>query len=143
MNDQSLTRLFSELDGRHFDGRLTAAGCRALAKNPESLHELLTGADGKGIGGFFYPSSPPLIVIDYRPHRLRAGGGARAVLLHEMAHAAVHLARPLRPRDDRHGPRFLHEMVRLYVAGEVCLKTQIADFWPELWSDYLSKVVNR
>jgi len=58
-----------------------------------------------------------------KPYRPTADtlSALRPTLLHEIAHAAVDLDRPLRKGADDHGRRFLRELRRLVAAGEECL----------------------
>jgi hypothetical protein len=109
--------LLVELDRRYFDGRLTAAGYRFDVRNLDKPGELefYVAPDGAfkieddGILGTCI-SETWRIFIDHHDDRVQE---FRPTLLHEMAHAAVDLDRPLRPGADQHGRRFLLEPQRL------------------------------
>jgi hypothetical protein len=138
-DNRRVRALFKELDQRHFAGNLTLTGfrvnvCNLMAGEVETyIHPdgsqdsfLIEEDNLRGVMIF----EGRLILVSHHDQALLPSGRDPAVelrntLLHEMAHAAVDLARPLRKGADPHGRRFVLQLRRLEAAGESSLREQV------------------
>ena len=111
---EQLRELFADLDRQYFDGRLSAANITIGAVNLDKPGELefYTMPDGSlrafkidddGILGIYIHEIRRMFFDHHDDGREQE---FRPTLLHEMAHAAVELNRPLRKGEDDHGRRF-------------------------------------
>ena len=125
----SVRAFFVELDRRHFAGRLVAAGYQVDVRNLKPGERgYYFAPDGtlravkieEQIAGICVSASR-LILIHHHDDPVEF----RGTLLHEMAHAAVELDKPLWKGADQHGRRFVGELRRLRRAGEECLINQV------------------
>ena len=138
-DNRGVRALFKELDQRHFAGNLTLTGFRVNVRNllagevetydhPDGSRDNFLIEEDNLRGAMIFEAR--LILVNRHDRVLLAPGRDPAVelrntLLHEMAHAAVDLARPLRRGADPHGRRFVRQLRRLEAAGESSLREQV------------------
>jgi hypothetical protein len=114
-----LLALFIDLDIRYFGGCLRAAGYDVDMRNldkPAGTVEYFCTPDGKLHATTIEGPTLGICIAAQRMILIHYHDGLemlRDTLLHEMAHAAVDLGKPLRKGADPHGRRFVRELRRL------------------------------